>query len=87
MKDHAIRDDEDLRTVSDPVWRILTGAAAFGAGVFVCGSVGSYVPSDPSWNAATDASVQNLFGNRPARSLPISPASSSAGPAGSPASR
>ena len=63
MKDHAIRDDEELRTVSDPVWRILTGAAAFGAGVFVCGSVGSYVPSDPSWNAATDASVQNLFGS------------------------
>ena len=62
MKDHAIRDEEELRTVSDPVWRILTGAAAFGAGVFVCGSVGSYVPSDPSWNAATDASVQNLFG-------------------------
>jgi S-DNA-T family DNA segregation ATPase FtsK/SpoIIIE len=58
MKDHAIRDEEELRTVSDPVWRILTGAAAFGAGVFVCGSVGSYVPSDPSWNAATDASVQ-----------------------------
>ncbi|WP_291200592.1 DNA translocase FtsK [Hyphomonas sp.] len=63
MKDHAIRDEEELRTVSDPVWRILTGAAAFGAGVFVCGSVGSYVPSDPSWNAATDASVQNLFGS------------------------
>lgn len=62
MKDHAIR-DEDLRTVSDPVWRILTGAAAFGAGVFVCGSVGSYVPTDPSWNVATDAAAQNLFGN------------------------
>ena len=61
MKDTAIRDDE-LRTVSDPAWRILTGAAAFGAGVFVCGSVGSYVPSDPSWNAATGADVQNLFG-------------------------
>lgn len=61
MPDTDIR-DEDLRTVSDPVWRILTGAAAFGAGVFVCGSVGSYLPSDPSWNAATGASVQNLFG-------------------------
>lgn len=48
--------------LSDPVWRILTGAAAFGAGVFICGSVGSYVPTDPSWNTATDAAVQNLFG-------------------------
>ncbi|MBK8197983.1 MAG: DNA translocase FtsK 4TM domain-containing protein [Acidobacteria bacterium] len=62
MKNTAIG-DEELRTVSDPVWRILTGAAAFGAGVFVCGSVGSYVPSDPSWNAATGADVQNLFGS------------------------
>ncbi|KCZ91741.1 DNA translocase FtsK [Hyphomonas johnsonii] len=61
MTDYAYSDDE-LTSVSDPVWRILTGAAAFGAGVFVCGSVGSYVPSDPSWNAATDAAVQNLFG-------------------------
>jgi DNA segregation ATPase FtsK/SpoIIIE, S-DNA-T family len=62
MQDTDIR-DEELRTVSDPVWRILTGAAAFGAGVFVCGSVGSYLPSDPSWNAATGADVQNLFGS------------------------
>lgn len=61
MTDYASRDPE-LRTVSDPVWRILTGAAAFAAGVFVCGSVGSYAPTDPSWNAATGASVQNLFG-------------------------
>ncbi|MFN3314130.1 MAG: DNA translocase FtsK 4TM domain-containing protein [Hyphomonas sp.] len=61
MTDFASRDSE-LRTVSDPVWRILTGAAAFGAGVFVCGSVGSYAPTDPSWNAATSAAVQNLFG-------------------------
>lgn len=55
--------DTGLRTVSDPVWRILTGSAAFGAGVFVCGSVGSYMPTDPSWNAATGAQVQNLFGS------------------------
>ncbi|HRJ02173.1 MAG TPA: DNA translocase FtsK 4TM domain-containing protein [Hyphomonas sp.] len=55
--------EEELRTVSDPVWRILTGAAAFGAGVFVCGAVGSYVPSDPSWNAATGTGAQNLFGS------------------------
>lgn len=61
MTDFASRDSE-LRTVSDPVWRILTGAAAFGAGVFVCGSVGSYAPTDPSWNAATSAALQNLFG-------------------------
>jgi len=61
MTDYAYIDD-DAPSASDPVWRILTGAAAFAAGVFVCGSVGSYVPSDPSWNAATDAAVQNLFG-------------------------
>lgn len=54
--------DEHHRAVSDPVWRILTGAAAFGAGVFICGSVGSYVPTDPSWNSATGAAVENLFG-------------------------
>ncbi|MBR9834906.1 MAG: DNA translocase FtsK, partial [Alphaproteobacteria bacterium] len=51
-----------MREVSDPVWRILTGTAAFGFGVFICGSVGSYAPTDPSWNAATSGDVQNLFG-------------------------
>jgi S-DNA-T family DNA segregation ATPase FtsK/SpoIIIE len=61
MTDYASREPE-LRTISDPVWRILTGAAAFAAGVFVCGAVGSYAPTDPSWNAATSAAVQNLFG-------------------------
>ncbi|MCA8899669.1 MAG: DNA translocase FtsK 4TM domain-containing protein, partial [Hyphomonas sp.] len=63
MTDYAY-DDDDAHgfSVSDPVWRILTGAAAFAIGVFVCGSVGSYVPTDPSWNAATSAEVQNLFG-------------------------
>ena len=40
------------RSVSDPVWRMLTGAFAFAAGVFICGSVGSYAPADPSMNAA-----------------------------------
>ncbi|MCB9970927.1 MAG: DNA translocase FtsK 4TM domain-containing protein [Hyphomonas sp.] len=63
MTDYAYEDDDaPSLSVSDPVWRILTGAAAFAIGVFVCGSVGSYVPTDPSWNAATDADVQNLFG-------------------------
>ncbi len=61
MTDTAI-DAMPKRTASDPVWRMLTGAAAFGAGVFVCGAVGSYAPTDPSWNVATDAAVQNLFG-------------------------
>lgn len=61
MTDNSTR-ETGLRTVSDPVWRILTGSAAFGAGVFVCGSVGSYMPTDPSWNAATSGTVQNLFG-------------------------
>ncbi|MEZ5946026.1 MAG: DNA translocase FtsK 4TM domain-containing protein [Hyphomonas sp.] len=63
MTDYAYDDDDaPSLSVSDPVWRILTGAAAFAIGVFICGSVGSYVATDPSWNAATDADVQNLFG-------------------------
>ena len=63
MTDYAYDDDDaHAFSVSDPVWRILTGAAAFAIGVFVCGSVGSYAATDPSWNAATDADVQNLFG-------------------------
>ncbi|MEO1643084.1 MAG: DNA translocase FtsK 4TM domain-containing protein [Pseudomonadota bacterium] len=52
-----------MREISDPVWRIVTGFAAFAIGVFVCGSVGSYDVADPSWNAATDQKVQNLFGS------------------------
>ena len=51
------------REISDPVWRIVTGTGAFALGVFMCGSIGSYTPSDPSWNAATDVSIQNLFGS------------------------
>ena len=62
MTDYAYDDDATHFSVSDPVWRILTGAAAFAIGVFICGSVGSYVATDPSWNAATDSDVQNLFG-------------------------
>ena len=54
--------DTRERTVSDPVWRMLTGAMCFALGVFVCGSVGSYAPADPSWNAATSGEAQNLFG-------------------------
>ncbi|MEN0078041.1 MAG: DNA translocase FtsK 4TM domain-containing protein [Pseudomonadota bacterium] len=48
--------------VSDPAWRILTGTVVFVAGVFICGSVASYIPTDPSWNAATGARTANLFG-------------------------
>ncbi len=55
-------DSDTARAVSDPVWRILTGTAAFAAGVFICGSVASYVHTDPSWNAATGMEVRNLFG-------------------------
>jgi DNA segregation ATPase FtsK/SpoIIIE, S-DNA-T family len=64
MTDYTFDDDEaETRgAVSDPVWRMLTGAAAFAVGVFVCGSVGSYDPADPSWNAATGIDPQNLFG-------------------------
>jgi len=62
MTDYAYDDDAPQFSVSDPVWRILTGAAAFALGVFICGSVGSYAATDPSWNAATDSDVQNLFG-------------------------
>ncbi len=47
---------------AEPVWRILTGFAVFGLGVFLCGSVLTYEPQDPSWNAATDLDVTNLFG-------------------------
>ena len=52
-----------MRDVSDPVWRIITGTGAFALGVFICGSVGSYDPLDPSWNAATNRDVANLFGS------------------------
>ncbi len=52
----------ESRELSDPVWRILTGASAFALGVFICGSVGSYDPTDPSWNSATPHAVGNLFG-------------------------
>ena len=51
------------RDVSDPVWRILTGTAAFAAGVFLCGSVGTHEFTDPSWNTASGYEVQNLFGS------------------------
>ncbi|WP_084396359.1 DNA translocase FtsK [Henriciella aquimarina] len=59
---NTIAEAQHMRDVSDPVWRILTGTAAFALGVFVCGSVGSYEATDPSWNAATGMAVQNLFG-------------------------
>ncbi|MEL6324088.1 MAG: DNA translocase FtsK 4TM domain-containing protein, partial [Pseudomonadota bacterium] len=54
--------DDRAQSVSDPVLRMLTGALSFAVGVFVCGSVGSYAPADPSWNAATSSEAQNLFG-------------------------
>ena len=59
---NSIAQTQHVRDASDPVWRILTGTAAFALGVFICGSVGSYETTDPSWNAATSLSVQNLFG-------------------------
>lgn len=59
---NTIAEAAPTREVSDPVWRIITGTGAFAIGVFICGSVGSYDPLDPSWNAATNRSVQNLFG-------------------------
>jgi len=40
-----------------------TGTAAFAIGVFLCGSVGTHEPTDPSLNAATGIEVSNLFGN------------------------
>ena len=43
--------------------RFLTGVMAFSIGVFICGACGSYMPSDPSLNAATDGPVNNLFGS------------------------
>ncbi len=59
---NSIAEAAPMRGVSDPVWRIITGTGAFALGVFICGSVGSYDPLDPSWNAASDRSVENLFG-------------------------
>ncbi|MEO1553627.1 MAG: DNA translocase FtsK 4TM domain-containing protein, partial [Pseudomonadota bacterium] len=60
---NSIAEAAHTREVSDPVWRIVTGTTAFAFGVFICGSVGSYDPLDPSWNAATNRSVENLFGS------------------------
>lgn len=60
---NTIAEAAPMRDVSDPVWRIITGTGAFALGVFICGSVGSYDPLDPSWNAATNRSVENLFGS------------------------
>ena len=59
---NSIAEAAHMREVSDPVWRIVSGTMAFALGVFICGSVGSYDPLDPSWNAATNRSVENLFG-------------------------
>ena len=59
---NTIAEAPPMREVSDPVWRIVTGTGAFAIGVFICGSVGSYDPLDPSWNSATSRSVENLFG-------------------------
>ncbi|MCR9222483.1 MAG: DNA translocase FtsK 4TM domain-containing protein [Hyphomonas sp.] len=59
---NTIAEAAPMREVSDPVWRIITGTGAFALGVFICGSVGSYDPLDPSWNAASDRGVENLFG-------------------------
>jgi len=42
--------------------RMITGILAFVIGVFICGSCGSYSPSDPSLNVASDAIASNLFG-------------------------
>lgn len=60
---NSIAEAAHIREVSDPVWRIVSGTCAFALGVFICGSVGSYDPLDPSWNAATNRSVENLFGS------------------------
>ena len=61
MTDMVARNAQQ-RSVSDPVWRIVTGTAAFAAGVFICGSVGTFDPTDPSLNSATSQQVTNLFG-------------------------
>ncbi|MFC7292321.1 DNA translocase FtsK [Hirschia litorea] len=41
--------------------RLLTGIIAFSLGVFICGACGSYSPTDPSLNVASDTSATNLF--------------------------
>ena len=50
------------RSVSDPVWRMLTGTVVFVLGVFICGAVGTFDPTDPSLNTFTPKSAENLFG-------------------------
>jgi len=50
------------RHVNDPVWRMLSGTFVFMFGVFVCGAVGTFDPTDPSLNTATTKSAENLFG-------------------------
>ena len=50
------------RNVNDPVWRMLSGTFVFMFGVFVCGAVGTFDPTDPSLNTATTKSAENLFG-------------------------
>ncbi len=59
----TVAEQRMMREVSDPVWRIITGTGAFAVGVFICGSVGTYSITDPSWNSATTADVKNLFGS------------------------
>ncbi|MAV50205.1 MAG: cell division protein FtsK [Hyphomonadaceae bacterium] len=52
----------DISTTPEPAWRIVSGTAAFISGIFICGSVGSFNPADPSWNTATQTEITNLFG-------------------------
>ena len=59
---NTVAEPQKVREASDPVWRILAGTAAFALGVLICGSVGTYESTDPSWNAASGMPVQNLFG-------------------------
>ncbi|MAK61752.1 MAG: cell division protein FtsK [Ponticaulis sp.] len=58
----TVMPNSQSRLSGEPVWRILTGFAIFALGVFLVGSVGSYNPQDPSFNAATDQEITNLFG-------------------------
>lgn len=46
----------------EPAWRIVSGTTAFMVGIFICGSVGSFNPADPSLNTATQTEITNLFG-------------------------
>ncbi|WP_375260635.1 DNA translocase FtsK 4TM domain-containing protein [Palleronia sp.] len=54
--------DSDTQEILEKRGRELIGLALLGAGVVLALMLGSYVPDDPSWLAATSEPAQNVFG-------------------------